>query len=459
MNPEAMLSAVLAAVVVAVLLLLAVMAWRLRAAQNELLPLRKSQAEEAALSAERARMIAALTQRADALAAALDTERAEGKALAAKCAAVEATRVLEQQQAAETLRLLRDDRELMAQRFRLLADEAVARNGETIAKQNKEQIDATLTPLRQTIIEYQQGLLTAHTESEKERARFAEQIRNLTDTSAKMMGETQSLAEALHGNAQMRGAWCEMILSTILEKSGLAEGEQYSVQHSLTTEDGQRLQADVVVRLPNEQSLVIDAKVSLVAFESYVNAAGEPERAQALDRHVGAIEAQIRSLARKEYHTIAAGSPDFVVMFIPIEAALAVALRARPNLAALAIESHVGLATPTTLMIALRTAANVWSVERRNRNAEAIAERAGKLHDKVVAFVDDMKALGSRLDQARSAYDGAMSRLSRGNGNVLRQIQQLRALGARTGKSLPLALIEDDPEPDAAEPPGEAQAG
>lgn len=387
--------------------------------------------------AEARRRVAAAEQARDALQTKLDDV---GKRLAEE-AALGAERA---RSAAETIRLLREDRETMVQRFRLLADEAMARHGESVTKQNKEQIDATLTPLRAKLVEFQDGLQKAHAESDKERVRLAEQIRSLTEASAKMTSETQNLAEALRGKAQMRGAWGEMILSSILEKSGLVEGEQYRVQQSHVTEEGRRLQSDVIVQLPNEQSLVIDSKVSLVAFESYVNAEEEQERAQALERHVAAVEAQIRSLARKEYHVAAAGSPDFVVMFIPIEGALALALQVRPNLATLAIESNVGIATPTTLMIALRTAANVWSVEKRNRNAEQIAERAGRLHDKLVAFVEDMTALGNRLAQARGAYDDAMKKLSTGNGNALRQVQQLKVMGAKTSKSLLAALVEDD---------------
>ncbi len=435
-----MLVAVLAAVVVAVALTLAVTAARrLRAAQAELVALRTSQAEEAALAAERAGRIADLVP-------ALDAERQENRLLAAEAATLRATLAQERTRIAE----MRDDREQMASRFRQLADETMLRHGETFARQNREQIDTTLAPLREKIAEFQQGLQAAHAESVTGRALLAGQIARLSEDSAKVRSEAENLATALRGQSQMRGAWGEMILATILEKSGLRAGEEYSVQQSHVAEDGQRLRPDAIVNLPGGQRIVIDSKVSLTAFAAYVNAASEDDRAQHLARHVAAMRAQIRELAGKSYHAVTAGSLDYVVMFVPIEGALAAALQTDTEITGFALASRVCIATPTTLMIALRTAADVWSVERRNRNADEIAARAGKVYDKLVAFVDDMTTLGNRLTQARDSYDDAMKKLATGNGNALRQLQQLKAMGARTTKSLPAALVEE------AEPVGSA---
>ncbi len=357
-------------------------------------------------------------------------------------------------QAAEKLLLLQDARDRMTKEFKLLADDVMSRHGEAFSKQNKEQIDATLTPLKEKIVEFQQGLQAAHVESVKERDRLAQQIRMLSEDSAKVRSEAESLAAALRGNVQTQGAWGEMILDTILERSGLLAGEQYVKQQSHATEEGGRLRTDAIVNLPNGQRIIIDAKVSLVAFDAYVGAATDEERALHLARHVAAMRAQIGSLAAKQYHTVADGSPDYVVMFVPIEGALAAALQADPEITSVALAGSVCIATPTTLMIALRTAANVWQVERRNRNAEVIADRAGRLYGKVADFVGDMTALGGRLDQARAAYDGAMNKLSRGNGNVLRQIEQIKILGARTSKSLPASLLDGEAD-EAPAAPGE----
>jgi DNA recombination protein RmuC len=263
-----------------------------------------------------------------------------------------------------------------------------------------------------------------------------------------MTTETSSLTRALRGEAQTQGAWGEMILASILEKSGLREGEEYVVQQSQATDDGQKVRPDVVVNMPAGQRIVIDSKLSLVAFDAYVNAWTDVDRKNAIDRHMTSIRSHIRTLARKEYHAAVGSQMDYVIMFVPIEGALAVALREDPNLTAFAVENSVAIATPTTLMIALRTVANVWQVERRNRNAEAIADRGGRLYDKFVGFVEEMTGLGNRLNQARISYDAAMGKLSTGGGSLLRQVEQLKSLGAKTSKSLPSNLL-DLSEPDS----------
>jgi DNA recombination protein RmuC len=292
-------------------------------------------------------------------------------------------------------------------------------------------------------VEFQQGIKDARTDSVKDHATLVEQIRQLTDSSAKMTTETSSLTRALRGEAQTQGAWGEMILSSILEKSGLREGEEYVAQQSYATDEGQNIRPDVVVNLPGGHRIVIDSKLSLVAFDAYVKAETDADRNNALPRHLASIRSHIKTLSSKEYHAAVGTRIDYVIMFVPIEGALAAALNGDPNLTAFAVENSVAIATPTTLMIALRTVANVWQVEHRNRNAEAIAFRAGELYDKLVGFVEDMNALGSRLNQARASYDEAMSKLSSGGGNLLRQVEQLKELGARTSKSLPAGLLDD----------------
>ncbi len=437
-----MMVALAPAVLLAVvgLVLAVTYARRLRAAEGELVALRKSQAEEAALAAERARGLADLAQRNQFLAD-------QAQTLGAKAAGLAATLEQERGQAAQ----MRDDREQLAQRFKQLADEMLLRHGETFARQNRTQIDTTLAPLREKLAEFQQNLQAAHTESVTGRALLKAQIERLSEDSAKVRTEAENLATALRGEAQMRGAWGEMILDSILQKSGLVKGEGYFTQQSHVTPDGRRLLADAVVPLPSGQSLVIDSKVSLVAFESYVNAAAEDARAECLKAHVGALRAQINDLSGKAYHAVVPGSPDFVIMFVPIEAALAAAVQADGGLISFATECRVALATPTTLIIALRTAANVWQVEKRNRNAEQIAIRGGLLYDKLAAFAGDMLALGNRLNQARDSYDDAMKKLQTGSGNLLRQAEQLKGMGARTTKSLPPALRDAAAEEEPVE--------
>jgi DNA recombination protein RmuC len=362
--------------------------------------------------------------------------------LRSRLASVDETLEQERKQAGEKLALLTEARERMTQEFKILANDVMKLHGETFSQQNKEQVNSILGPLREKLAEFQQGLQTSHAESIKERATLAEQIRQLSENSEKMTMEASSLVRALRGEAQTQGAWGEMILASILERSGLREGEEYVTQQSHETEDGQRLRPDVIVNLPGGHRIVIDSKVSLTAFDAHVNAGSDTERVTELTHHVASIRTHIKTLSRKEYHTTTDSQLDYVVMFIPIEGALAAALQAEPNLTAFAVENNVAIATPTTLMIALRTVDNVWQVERRNRNAENIAGRAGKIYDKLVAFIEDMQSLGMRLNQARLGYDQAMGKLSSGRGNLVQQVDQLKSLGAKASKSLPANMLD-----------------
>lgn len=374
----------------------------------------------------------------------LDAMRDGKAALEQASAKLQETLDQEMKQSAEKLTLLQNAKEEMSRQFKLLAEEVMKSHGETFSKQNKEQLDGLLTPLRDKLTEFQQGLQTAQNESTKERATLAEQIRALTDTSARMSHETQNLTRALKGKAQTQGAWGEMILGTILERSGLRKGQEYEAQESHSAEDGSRLRPDVIINLPNSERIIVDAKVSLTAFEAYVNTADDGERATNLGRHLASLRSHIRTLAGKEYQVVTGNGLDFVIMFVPIEGALAVALQEDPALTAFAAECHVAIATPTTLMMALRTVASLWQVERRNQNAEQIAERAGKIYDKFVGFIGDMNTLGNRLGQARECYEEAVSKLSTGRGNLVRQVEQLKNMGAKTAKSLPASLTGEE---------------
>jgi DNA recombination protein RmuC len=227
-----------------------------------------------------------------------------------------------------------------------------------------------------------------------------------------------------------------MILANILEGSGLREGEEYETQAHRTGADGERLRPDVVVRIPGGKSLVVDSKVSLVAYTEAVNAETEQEAAAARKRHVASIRAHINGLSAKAYQAAEDLTVDYVILFVPIEGALSEALREDGALTEYALEKHITIATPTTLMMALRTVSHVWAVERRNRNAEEIAKRAGLLYDKVVGFVSSMEGVGTRLRQAQDSYDVAIGQLSQGSGNLLRQTEMLKELGAKTTKSI-----------------------
>lgn len=357
-------------------------------------------------------------------------------------------RVAEEKQA-----LLLDGREKMTAEFRELADQVMQRHGENFSKANKTQIDAVLTPLREHIGKFEKELRDSHQKAGEDRASLQAQIKGLSEMSAGMAKEAEALTRALKGDVQKQGAWGEMMLERLLEQSGLRKGEEYETQSSHSLEDGRRLRPDAIVNLPEGRRLILDSKVSLTDFQRAAAAENETGRAAAIKAHALSLRAHIANLSGKEYQRLNVQDLDYVVMFVPIEGAFSAALAHDAELTSYALERDVMIATPTTLMVILRTVANVWAVDRRNKNAEAIAERAGRLYDKAAGFVDDLSDIGARLGQAQSAYDGAMAKLSTGRGNLLGQIDKLKELGAKTSKSLPIDhdgdsdRVDETPEP------------
>lgn len=356
-------------------------------------------------------------------------------------------------EAAETrIKELKELREEMSRRFEELATKTLRQTGEDFSKANTRTLTELLTPFRDHVSRFESELRQVHGKADEERARLGKQIEMLTTQSETIRSEAAALTRALKGDKQKQGAWGEMILERILESSGLERDTHYVVQESRTDEQGARWRPDVVVKMPRGKSLVIDSKVSLVAYEAAVNAETEEERARHLREHVASVRRHIDQLAAKGYHAMEEGSVDYVLMFMPIEGALSAALAESGDLTAYAVSKGVGVMTPSTLMVTLRTVDHIWTVERRESNAEAIADRAGKLYDKVANFVGNMQQVGRALEQASKAHGDAMGQLSTGNGNVLRQIEMLKSMGARTQKSLGVAFDgadEDDPAPRA----------
>ncbi|WP_347268859.1 DNA recombination protein RmuC [Paracoccus sp. (in: a-proteobacteria)] len=348
-----------------------------------------------------------------------------------------------------TLRALREE---MTGQFRLMAHETLKSQGAEMQKTHGEQISALLTPFRDQVHRFQTELQARNKATDEERARLKEQIEYLHKRSEDISREAVALTRALKGDSQKRGAWGEMILERILEDSGLIAGTHYEVQGSRRDADGKLWRPDVIVKMPQKKLLVIDSKVSLNAYEEAVNAEDPPAREAALRRHVASMRTHVAQLAGKGYQALDEGSVDYVLMFIPVEGAFSEALRVDPDLARHAMEHRVGLATPTTLMLTLRTVDHIWTVERRESNAMAIAGRAGQLYDKLHGFVAAIEDVGTALDRAQKSHATAMDRLSRGSGNVIRQAEMLRELGARAQKRLAL----DHDEAELLEAPGEA---
>ncbi len=344
--------------------------------------------------------------------------------------------------------LLKELREDMTGRFAALADELLKTNGETFGKTNRERMEALLAPMREQVDHFQRELREAHTHAAKDRERLKTEIEQLSRRSEQVSQEAVALTRALKGEKQKQGAWGEMVLERLLEDSGLTRGREYETQFHVADPDGGRRRPDVVVRLPAGKCVVIDVKVSLVAYEAAVNAPDEDERSRQLRAHVAAVRAHIDALAARDYAAMVDGSVDYVLMFMPVEGALAAALELQGDLTAYAIAKRVGIATPTTLMMALRTIQHVWAVENRQRNAEEIARRAGHLHDKMAGVIEAFDKVGTHLGRAQEEHTKALDRMARGSGNVLGQFDKLRRLGARTNKEMAVGF---DPEDDDAE--------
>lgn len=401
---------------------------------------------------ERDAAMARLGEERDGLTDALYQARADGARLERHLAEARLAAEKDRDAMAREIATLRELRAEMSQNFKLMANETLRVQGADMQKAQSAQLSALLTPFRDQVHRFQTELQARNKVLDEEGARLREQIEGLQRRSLEISREAVNLTNALKGEKQRQGAWGEMILERILEQSGLEQGTHYDVQASWRDDDGALWRPDVVVRMPRGKVLVIDSKVSLNDYERAVNAEAAPDRDAALKRHVAAIRTHITTLSAKGYDRMDDASVDYVLMFIPIEGAFSEALRVDPELAGFALERKVGLATPTTLMLTLRTVDHIWTVEKREKGAMEIARRAGQVYDKVAGFVDSMEAVGKALDQASRAHGQAMDRLSRGQGNVIRQVEMLRELGARTQKRIGL-----DHDGGALPPPEEGE--
>lgn len=263
------------------------------------------------------------------------------------------------------------------------------------------------------------------------------------DLNQSLSQDAKNLTRALKGSSKAQGNWGELVLERVLEASGLRKGEEYDVQESHTRDDGSRAQPDVVVHLPEDRHLVVDAKVSLTAYEDFASAETEEDRQRAIKRHLDSIRAHIKGLSDKNYQALyGLKSLDFVLMFIPIEPAFMLGVTHDRELFMDAWQKNVLLVSPSTLLFVVRTVAHLWRQEAQNRNAQDIAKRGAELYDKLVGFVEDLESLGNRLHQAQKEYDAAHSKLTGGRGNVIRQAEMLKQLGVKPTKALPAALVE-----------------
>jgi DNA recombination protein RmuC len=332
--------------------------------------------------------------------------------------------------------------EKLNMQFRNLANEILEEKSRKFTDQNKLNIAEVLNPLKEKIIEFEKKVEQTNKESIDRNASLKEQILNLRELNQRITRDAENLTKALKGESKSQGTWGEFILEKILEKSGLTKDREYVAQESHTSEDGRRFQPDVIIRLPEDKTIIIDSKVSLVDYERFVNEEDEDLKKEHLKSHIQSIRTHIKSLSEKNYQDIGVRGLDFVLLFMPVEPAFSVAIQNDDRLFLDAYERNIVIVSPTTLIATLRTIASIWRQEYQNRNAMEIAKQGGDLYDKFKNFTDDLMTLGDKLDSTQKTYEEAMKKLSSGTGNLVKRAEKLKKLGAKVKNSIDSRLLE-----------------
>ena len=327
--------------------------------------------------------------------------------------------------------------------FKNLANDILEEKTKKFTDQNKTNLKDILNPLKEKISEFEKKVEQTNKESIDRNSALKEQISGLKELNIKITKEAENLTKALKGESKTQGNWGEFILESILEKSGLIKGEQYEVQVSMTNEEGKRLQPDVIVKLPEQKNIIIDSKVSLTAYEKYINSDDDREKELEVKNHLLSIRSHIKGLSDKNYQSIyEIGSLDFVLLFMPIEPAFGLAVQNDAELFNDAYDKNIVIVSPSTLIATLRTIASIWRQENQNRNALEIARQGGQLYDKFKAFTDDLIKVGENLNTTKKNYDLAMNKLSDGKDNLIRKTERIKELGAKATKVLDKRLVD-----------------
>jgi DNA recombination protein RmuC len=410
------------------------------------------------LAGEREKTIGQLTVALDALRQELkiesDAVRSQGNRVAELTSALDA----ERKSLAEKMALLESAKQVLADQFAALAGDILEKKSKSFSEGSQKELGTLLTPLREQIKEFRDKVEQAQTDSTKGVTKLETLIGTLGGLNQQLSEEARNLTTALRGSSKAQGDWGELIVRNLLEKAGLREGEQFRVQETFDAagdlDDRQRKsRPDVIVNLPGGRHLVIDSKVSMNAYTDSANAATEEERKAAVKRHLASTRSHVDELAAKRYHKLGAlETPDFVVMFVPIEPAFLVALHEDEGLWRYAYEKEVLLVGPTTLLFVIRIVDNLWQQELQARSVQDVMNRGAELYDKFVNFVSDLEAVGKSLRGADQSYSNAMKKLSEGRGNLIRQVELLKQLGIRTSKQMPRGLLDaaGDEEPGLA---------
>ncbi|MTI89496.1 MAG: DNA recombination protein RmuC [Balneolaceae bacterium] len=346
----------------------------------------------------------------------------------------------------EQKRELAEMQEQLTTQFENLANKILEEKSEKFTKQNKEQIDQLLNPLGEKLEAFKKKVEETHKDEVEARGSLKQELKHLLELNQKMSEDARNLTKALKGDNKAVGDWGEVILERILERSGLTKGREYETQKGFSKEDGMgHNKPDVVVYLPDEKYMVIDSKVSLKAYEKFSSTEDDQEQEKFLKDHINSVRSHVKGLSAKNYQNIhGEKSPDFVLLFIPIEPAFSAALQYDSGLYYEAFDQNIVIVSPSTLLATLATIDSVWKQEYQNKNAQEIAKRGGALYDKFVLFVESMNDIGQRIRQTQDSYDEAMGRLSTGAGNLVRQAEMIRKLGAKASKQLPKSVQQPE---------------
>lgn len=342
----------------------------------------------------------------------------------------------------EKLSLLEAAREQMKHEFSHLAQHIFDEKGKKFTEQNQTNLTQLISPLREQIKTFEKKIQDTYDKESHDRITLFHEIKHLKDLNQQISKDALNLTQALKGETKTQGTWGEVILERVLSLSGLEKGREYETQVSLKDDENKSYQPDVIVHLPDNKDIIIDAKVTLVAYERMQSTHSDEEKAVHMAAHLQSIRSHIKLLSDKQYQKLKGiQTLDFVLMFIPIEPALTVAMQADESLFNEALSRNIVMVTPSTLLATLRTIQNIWRFDYQNQNAVKIAQKAGDLYDKFVAFVEDLQEIGKRMDSTQKSYEAAMNKLSDGRGNIVKRVQELKTMGAATSKQLNEALL------------------
>ncbi len=354
------------------------------------------------------------------------------------------TRLEEQyKNAEEKIKLLQNAENQLKIQFENLAHKIFEDRSKQFSEQNKTSMAHIVSPIKEQLTDFKQRIEAVYDNETKDRISLREEIVSLRRDTEKMNQEALNLTKALKGDKKIQGNWGEMILEKVLEQSGLRKGIEYETQGAFRDQDNNLFKPDIIIRLPENKDVIVDSKVSLLAYEDYCSTDDDNQRVTALKAHTKAVREHIKGLSDKDYSGLKGlRSLDFVLLFIPIEAAFLAAFQADEKLFSDAFEHKIVVVTPTTLLATLKTIENIWRYERQNENAKMIADKAGTLYDKIRGFAEDLEKLGTQLNTAHKTYDSVMNKLTTGNGNLIRQASSFVALGVKVKKTLSKSLTE-----------------